>query len=123
MSPFLADAVLLLHLGFVLFVAFGGLLAIRWPRLAWIHIPAVLWGVAVELCGWYCPLTPLENTLREQAGRTGYEGDFIARYLLPLLYPDGLTRTAQVTLGLAALLLNLAIYTIAWRRQRSSRLQ
>jgi hypothetical protein len=117
-SHLLANAVVLLHLVFVLFVVFGGLLVIRWPRMAWLHLPAVVWGVAVELFGWYCPLTPLEHTLHEQAGGAAYEGDFIARYLLPVLYPDGLTRTAQIALGLFALAVNAAIYTAAWRRRR-----
>lgn len=117
MSPLLADAVVLLHLAFVAFVVFGGLLVIRWPRAAWLHIPAAAWGVAVELCGWYCPLTPLEHALR-QGGGAAYDGDFIARYLLPVLYPAGLTRNAQLSLGLFALAVNVAIYTVAWRRRR-----
>lgn len=118
-----ADAILLLHLAFVLFVVVGGLLVLRWPKVAWLHVPAAVWGVAVEMYGWYCPLTPLENALRERAGGPAYQGDFIARYLLPVLYPEGLTRSAQVMLGLMALLLNLAVYTIVWRRRRAMRLQ
>jgi Protein of Unknown function (DUF2784) len=112
-----ADGILLLHLAFVLFVVLGGLLVMRWPKLAWLHVPALLWGVAVEICGWYCPLTPLENALRERAGGAAYQEDFIARYLLPVLYPEGLTRRAQVALGLLALLLNVGVYTIVWRRR------
>jgi hypothetical protein len=118
-----ADGILLLHLGFVLFVVIGGLLVMRWPKLAWLHVPALLWGVAVEICGWYCPLTPLENALRERAGGAAYQEDFIARYLLPVLYPEGLTRRAQVALGLLALLLNLAVYAIVWRRRWAKRVQ
>jgi hypothetical protein len=114
-----ADVILVLHLAFVVFVVSGGLLSIRWPRAAWIHVPAALWGVAVEVFGWYCPLTPLETVLRERAGGAAYEGDFIARYVLPVLYPDGLTRTAQIVLGVLALLLNLGVYTYAWHRRRS----
>ena len=123
MSPFswAADGVLVLHLGFVMFVALGGLLVVRWPRAAWIHLPAAVWGIAVEFFGWYCPLTPLENALRERAGGAAYEGDFIARYLLPVLYPDGLTREAQIALGLLALALNLAVYGYAWRLRRRAR--
>jgi hypothetical protein len=117
-----ADGILLLHLAFVVFVVVGGLLVLRWPKLAWLHIPAAVWGVAVEVYGWYCPLTPLENALRERAGGAAYQGDFIARYLLPILYPEGLTRRAQVVLGLSTLLLNLAVYIIAWRRRRAKRL-
>lgn len=114
----LADAVLVLHFGFVVFVALGGLLALRWPRVALVHIPCALWGVAIEFGGWICPLTPLENRLRILAGESTYHGDFIARYLLPVLYPEGLSRDAQIVLGLAALVLNLAIYAVVWRSAR-----
>lgn len=110
MSAVLADAILVLHLAFVLFVVFGGLLALKWPRVVWAHIPAAAWGVAIEFFGWICPLTPLENELRMRAGRTGYEGDFIGQYLLPVIYPEGLTRETQVALGACTLLLNAGIY-------------
>jgi hypothetical protein len=115
MYGFLADVVLLLHFGFVLFVVLGGLMVLKWRRVAWLHVPAAAWGVAIEFGGWICPLTPLENHLRERAGQTPYGADFIARYLLPVIYPEGLTRDAQLVLGLAALLLNVAIYTMALR--------
>ena len=118
MSAALADGVVLLHLAFVLFVLFGGLLALRWPRAAWAHIPAAAWGVAIEFFGWICPLTPLENDLRARAGRESYEGDFIGRYLLPVIYPEGLTREVQLLLGTGALLLNVAIYWMVLRRGR-----
>lgn len=113
----LADLVLLLHFGFVLFVALGGLLVLRWPRVAWVHIPAAIWGVAIEFGGWICPLTPIENRLRALAGEGIYHGDFIARYLMPVLYPEGLTREAQVVLGVVALILNLGIYAVVVRRR------
>ena len=116
----LADAVLVLHLAFVLFVVLGGLLALRWPRAAWAHLPAAAWGVAIELGGWICPLTPLENELRSRAGEPAYHRDFIARYLLPAIYPEGLTREVQVALGLVALLLNLSIYRLVLRRRQRS---
>jgi hypothetical protein len=116
MNSLLADAVLLAHVAFVLFVAFGGVLVLRWPRAAWAHIPAALWGIAIEFGGWICPLTPLENALRTRAGESPYQGDFIARYLMPVLYPEGLTREAQVTIGAAALVTNAVLYAIAWRR-------
>jgi Protein of Unknown function (DUF2784) len=116
-----ADAVLVLHFAFVLFVALGGLLVLRWPRLAWIHLPAAAWGVAIEFGGWICPLTPLENHLRRLAGDEPYGGDFIARYLMPVLYPDGLTREAQLALGSAALLFNAALYVLVVRRGRTRR--
>lgn len=114
----LADAVLVLHFGFVLFVALGGLVALRWPRIVWFHVPCAVWGVAIEFGGWICPLTPLENQLRTLAGESTYHGDFVARYLLPVLYPEGLTREAQMVLGMAALLLNVAIYAVLLRRRR-----
>ena len=115
-----ADAVLVLHLGFVLFVGLGGLLALRWPRIAWIHIPAAVWGAAIEFGGWICPLTPIENDLRLRAGESPYTGDFVARYLLPVIYPEGLTRDAQIVVGLGVVLLNAAIYAVVYRRQRTS---
>ena len=119
MYGLLADLVLVAHFGFVLFVVLGGLLLLRWPKLAWLHIPAAAWGVAIEYAGWICPLTPLENDFRRRAGESGYGGDFVARYLLPVLYPEGLTRDAQIVLGSAALLLNAAIYLLVWRRWRA----
>ncbi|HET9265871.1 MAG TPA: DUF2784 domain-containing protein [Vicinamibacterales bacterium] len=110
MYGLLADALLVAHLAFVLFVTLGGLLVLKWRRLAWLHIPAAAWGATIEFAGWICPLTPLENDLRARAGQSGYEGDFIARYLMPVVYPDGLTRQDQLLLGSAALAINLAIY-------------
>ena len=107
---FAADSVVLLHAAFVLFVVFGGLLVRRRRWVAWLHLPAVLWGVAIELGGWMCPLTPLENYLRERGGAAAYEGDFIAHYLLPILYPAALTRNWQMFLGACALAINLLIY-------------
>jgi hypothetical protein len=112
-----ADAVLAAHLAFVLFVVCGGLLVLRTPRLAWLHLPAVAWGAFVELSGTICPLTPLEVTLRRGAGEAGYGGDFIEHYLVSLIYPAGLTRELQMALGAAALLLNLIVYFILWRRR------
>jgi len=108
--PLLADLVVWLHLGFVVFVGLGGLLLIRWPRLIWIHLPAVCWGVAIELSGWICPLTPFENWLRRKGGEANYQFDFVAHYLLPILYPQGLTRRSQILLGVLVLLVNVAIY-------------
>lgn len=110
-----ADLIVILHFGFVLFVLVGGLLLVKWPRLAWLHLPAVAWGAFVEFSGWICPLTPLENWLRTQAGDTGYAGDFVARYLSAVLYPDALTHELQLILGTAVVVLNLAIYGWLWR--------
>ena len=112
-----ADAVLALHFAFVAFVALGGFLVLRWPWAAWLHLPAAAWGAAVELGGWICPLTPLENALRIAAGEAAYGGDFIARYLLAVLYPEGLTRSAQLAIGLGVIVLNGAIYALLWRRR------
>ena len=97
----LADALLVLHLGFVLFVVLGGLLVLRRPRLAWLHLPAVVWGAAIEFTGGICPLTPLENRWRVQAGGSGYQGGFIEHYVTAALYPDGLTRGVQLARGVA----------------------
>ena len=113
----LAQAVLLAHLAFVLWVAAGGLLVLRRPRLAWLHLPAVAWGVAVELGGWICPLTHLENRLRHAAGEQGYAGDFVSHYLLAVLYPDGLTRELQWLLAAAVLTVNAGVYA-AWLQRR-----
>jgi hypothetical protein len=125
MAPpgFLADTLVVLHLLFVVFVVLGGLLVLRWPWLAWAHVPAAVWGAAIELTGGVCPLTPLEQELRRRAGEASYQGDFVGHHLLPVLYPAGLTRTAQV--GLAALVIgvNLAIYAVVLRRRRSTALR
>lgn len=107
-----------MHVGFVLFVVLGGLLVLRWRRLAWLHVPAVVWGVTIEWAGWICPLTPLENFLRRRSGTTGYQGDFIEHYLLPLLYPAQLTREGQMILGGVALAVNVFVY---WRIFRAAR--
>lgn len=120
MYSVLADVVLVLHVLFALFGVLGGLLVLRWPWTAWAHVPAAAWGVAIEFGGWICPLTPLENRLRMLAGQQTYRGDFVARYLMPVLYPEGLTREAQAALGLAALLLNLLVYSVVVRRRRQA---
>ncbi|MHC5348751.1 DUF2784 domain-containing protein [Pseudomonas sp. A46] len=114
-----ADAVLLLHLAFILFVVLGGLLVLRWPRLAVLHLPAVAWGATVECLQLLCPLTPLENRLRRLAGERGYEGGFIEHYLEPLIYPAGLTPGIQLGLGALVLLINLVPYgLLLWRLRR-----
>ncbi len=117
----LADLVLGVHLLFVLFSVLGALLVIRWPRVRWGHLPAVAWAVWIEFSGKICPLTPLENWLRMRGGGAGYAGDFVGHYLLGLLYPAGLTRTAQIVLGSAVLAINLLIYGFAffWRKARA----
>lgn len=106
----MADAVLLAHLAFVVFVLLGGLLALRWPRVAFAHLPAAVWGILVEVAGWICPLTPLEVALRQQAGQAGFTGGFIEHYATAVVYPEGLTRPAQIALGTLAVLVNLLVY-------------
>ncbi|MBI4002034.1 MAG: DUF2784 domain-containing protein [Nitrospira defluvii] len=101
---------------FVLFVLFGGLLALKWPRAIWFHLPAVAWGAFVEFSGWSCPLTPLENWLRTQGEAHGYSSDFIAHYVLPVLYPTGLTREIQIVLGVIVPAVNCAVYGWLWKR-------
>jgi hypothetical protein len=113
----LADLVVIVHLLFVIFVVLGGLLVLRWPRLGWIHLPAAIWGIGIEWLGGICPLTPLENRFRRLGGEAGYEGGFIEHYLLPVLYPSGLTRTVQIVLGASVLLINLIVYAILIRRK------
>ncbi len=119
--PFLADAVVIIHLWFVTFALLGGFLMIWWNRIAWIHIPAVLWAATVELMGWTCPLTPLENWLRTKGGLPGYGSSFVEEYIVPLLYPGGLTRRTQLILGAAVLAVNLGIYSwIYSKREQTS---
>lgn len=117
-ASLLADAVLVLHLTFIVFVAGGALLLWRWPRVAWLHVPAVLWGAYAELSGTVCPLTPLENRLRTLAGEQGYAGDFIGHYVTALIYPQGLTRGTQLLIGAGVLALNLTLYALWLRRSR-----
>ena len=114
----LADLVLALHACFILFVVLGGLLVLQWPRMAWVHVPAVFWGVVVEMTGWVCPLTPLEVSFRRAAGGTGYDTTFLERYLVPLIYPSTLTREVQVALGVLVLTFNLAVYGVVLQRTR-----
>jgi hypothetical protein len=114
-----ADAVVLLHAAFVLFVLAGGVLVLRWRWIAWVHLPAAAWGVLVEYAGWICPLTPLEDDLRRRAGEAAYSSDFIGRYVLPLLYPAALTRQTQLLLGSLALVVNVVVYWRVIRRRRS----
>ena len=118
MSRIPADLIVLVHFAFVLFVILGALLVLRWPKLVYLHLPAALWGIWIEFSGRICPLTPLENALRRQAGEAGYSGGFIEHYILPVLYPTGLTRTTQVALGLIVILVNLVIYSYLIRHKR-----
>lgn len=116
----LADAVLVVHLAFTVFVGVGGLLVLRWPRAAWVHVPAAAWGAAIMFGGWICPLTPLENHLRRLGGEAGYEGGFIDHYVASLLYPEGLTRGFQIGVGLFVLAINGFVYgRLLLRRRRA----
>jgi hypothetical protein len=120
-AEFLADVALVVHAGFVLFVVTGGWLALRWRRMIWLHLPAALWGAAIEFGGWLCPLTPLENQLRARAGQTAYPGDFVQHYVISALYPPELTRAIQVALGTLVLVINIAAYSRLWHRYRLQR--
>jgi hypothetical protein len=118
----LADVVLIVHLAFIAFVVLGGLLVLRWPRVAWLHLPTVAWGAWIEFSGGICPLTPLEVGLRERGGETGYSGGFIERYVTALIYPEGLDRRQQIALGAFVLILNAGIYLwLAWRARARRR--
>jgi hypothetical protein len=117
----LADLVLLVHLMFVVFVVVGGLLVLRWPRLAWVHVPVALYGALIEFVGFICPLTPLEIWLRRRGGEAGYEGGFVEHYVTAALYPSGLTREIQIAIGVGVLVLNAVVYGIVVRRHRSRR--
>lgn len=119
MYEVLADLVVGLHFLFVLFVVLGGLLVLRWPKLAYLHIPAALWGAAIEFGGWICPLTPLEHSLRRHAGGAAYSGGFIEHYILPVLYPSALTREIQLILGFLVVALNLTVYAYVFRKRRN----
>lgn len=113
-----ADAVLLLHAAFIVFVLLGALPALRWRWWPLLHLPAAAWGVTVELSGRLCPLTTLENDLRRQAGEHGYGGGFVEQYLWPLIYPDGLNRPTQDLLAALVIVVNLLLYgLVLWRRR------
>lgn len=112
----LANAVLILHALFIVFVVLGGFLVLRNSRVMWLHLPALAWGAAVVTMGWVCPLTPLENGLRSLAGQEGYDGGFIEYYLLSIIYPDGLTRQAQIIMAALLIIGNATLYTVVYRR-------
>lgn len=112
----LADVVLVIHFGFILFALLGGILSIWWRWMPWLHLPAALWAAALEFGGWICPLTPLENHFRRAGGNAGYGGGLIEHYALPLIYPTGLTPEIQLVLGLVVILVNLGVYGFVWWR-------
>ena len=117
----LADLVALTHLAFIVFALLGGVLALRWRWVPWVHLPAACWGAAVEFFGWFCPLTPIENSLRRASGSAGYSGGFIERYLIPILYPAELSRELQLFLGCVLVVVNLAVYLAVRRRLRTGK--
>jgi len=116
-----ADALVVLHLAFIGFVLLGGLPVLRWRGVALLHVPAVVWAVLLELNGWYCPLTPWEQQLRRAAGEAGYAGGFIAHYLLPVIYPAGLTRHVQLVMAGAVIAVNAIVYGLFFRNQWTAR--
>jgi hypothetical protein len=117
----LAGLIVIFHLGFVVFAAGGALLVLRWPAVAWAHVPAAGWAAFIEFTGGICPLTPLENELRARAGLDYYTGDFVARYLFPVIYPEGLTRDAQFVIGAGVLGVNIVAYTCVYFTRRARR--
>ena len=121
MLQLVADLLVIAHFAFICFVVLGGLLVLKWPRLAVIHIPAAAWGALVEFQGWLCPLTPLEQHFRSAAGAAGYTGSFIEHYLLPVIYPAGLTRELQLQLGVFVVTVNAVIYGWLLARQLRNR--
>ena len=114
----LAELTVLLHFLFVAFVVIGGFAVLRWPKLIYLHLLALAWGVYIELSGGICPLTPLENHFRQLAGMDIYQGGFINHYIMPILYPRGLTHDMQIRIGIGLIVLNVVIYTIFIYRQR-----
>jgi len=114
----MVEVLVLVHFAFILFVVLGGLLLFRWPWLIRAHLPAAVWGALAEALGWVCPLTPLENRFRLQAGLQGYEGDFVSRYLLPLVYPEGLDRDLQLVLAGLVVIINATVYLLVFKKER-----
>ena len=119
---FLADLLVVFHLVFILYVIAGAMLIFKWPKMLWIHLPSCFWGMTVEFTGWICPLTPWEIQLRRLAGEEGYTRSFIEHYLIPIIYPSGLTREIQMLLGGIVLIINLSLYTLILiiRRKKDS---
>lgn len=113
-----ADLTLVLHLLFIIFILFGGLLCLRRMRWAWLHLPAIVWGVWVEWAGWICPLTPLENYFRQRSSDQGYLGGFVENYLIPVIYPEQLTILIQWLLGALVLVINIFVYLYVFRKKK-----
>jgi len=116
-----SNLVFITHAAFILFVVLGGLLAVRWKWAVWFHVPAAIWGMLIEFTGWACPLTALEIEWLQKAGRAGYSGGFIEHYLIPLVYPAGITEADQVFLGCGVFVMNVLVYLLVWQKWRRSR--
>jgi hypothetical protein len=114
-SNLAATALAALHLLFIAFVLLGAFLVLRWPKLMWVHIPAAVWGVLIEFGGWWCPLTKWENHFLRAAGKAGYETGFVAHYIMPIIYPPGLTRGMEIAIGIIVLVVNVAVYVRVFR--------
>ena len=119
----LADLVVLVHFGFILFVVLGDLFVLRWPKLVWLHLPGATWGILIEFFGWVCPLTPLENHWRALGGQAGYSGGFVQHYIVSVIYPEQLTRGAQIVLGTLVLAFNGIVYGRVLHRRKASGVQ
>jgi len=117
----MADIVVVIHFAFTIFVLLGGILAIWWRKVVWLHIPAAVWGALIEFAGWICPLTPLENRLRVKGGEAGYPGGFVEEHILPVIYPAGLTREIQIILGIFVITVNLVIYWKVFHKSFSAK--
>lgn len=116
-----ADFIIIIHFGFIVFVVLGGFLVLRWPKVMWLHLPAVAWGVVIEFARFICPLTPLENKLRIAAGESGYSSGFIDQYLVPVVYPNGLNRPAQIALGVVVISINLVLYSVVVAKRKRNK--
>ena len=111
-----ADLLVLIHFSFIIFVVLGGLLVLRWPKVAWAHLPAVAWGAWIEFAHATCPLTPFEKSLRAAAGQDAYEGGFISHYIIPLIYPPGFDAETATILGYIVISVNVMFYSIVLNR-------
>lgn len=116
LNRLLADAVLIVHFAFIVFVLLGGYAALRWRWTVLVHVPCVVWGVYIMLSGNVCPLTPLENRLRRAAGGEGYDGGFIEHYIVKIIYPEGLERWMQFSFAAIIVLANVLAYFLYWRK-------
>ncbi len=112
----ISDFIVLIHFGFILFVILGGLLVIKWKKFIWLHLPAASWGALIEFFGWLCPLTTLENQLRRNNDSEVYLNGFVEQYIIPLIYPEELTRDIQTILGVAVIVINLLIYYVVLKK-------